>query len=101
MKNNFTLDTQVVLLFENKKRNFPSYETVGWYLEQMESDIGAKDCLYPWFGMRSYDELWEQRMLACAIVSWLTYIFEYDDLSYMFKNNEILICRMDIKDKVR
>ena len=90
MNNKFTHDTYVVLTFENKKKDFPSCETIGWYLEQMENDIEEKHVLYPWFGMRSYDELWEQRMIACAIISWLTYHFEYDDLSYMFKNNEIL-----------
>lgn len=95
------LTSRVILLFENKKKTFPNVENVGWYLNQIEDEEELGQSVCPWYCMGRYEELWEVKVLASVIVSWLIYQFEYDDLFYSIKDNTIYIDRLNTKDKVR
>ena len=94
-----TQTSKVILLFENKKKEFPNEATIVWYLDQIEDT--DEHCMRPFYCMGRYDELWEVKVVAGVIVAWLTYQFEYDDLFYTIKDNTIYIDRLETKDKVR
>ena len=95
------LNSKVILLFDNYKINFPNEETIEWYINQMEEGIDERKCVYSWFCMKWCNELWEVKVLAGVITSYLTYQFEYDDLFYTIKDNTIYVDRLKIEEKVR
>lgn len=96
-----TQDSEVILLFSDLTI-FPSKRTIGWYLEKMGKSFG-KDWIIgeEWYYSWEYTQLWEAKVVIYAIISWLTYILEYDDLFYTLQDNKIYINRLGIKEKVR
>lgn len=96
-----THKTKVVLLFENEKKNCPNEETIEWYMEQLGERFGNDRIMGDWYYFREFEKLWEIKSTIYAIVSWLTYIYEYDDLFYTIRNNTIYIDRLKVEEKVR
>lgn len=96
-----THKTKVVLLFEVGGNRIPVEETIEWYLEQLGERFGNDRIMGDWYYFRKYDKLWEVKTTIYAIVSWLSYIFEYDDLFYMIRNNTIYIDKLKVEEKVR
>ena len=95
-----TQESKVKLLFPDLTI-FPSEKTIEWYLEQMGKSFGTERIIGDWYWSKEYNELWEVKVIASAIMSWLTYILEYDDLFYTIKDNEIYIDRLNTKERVR
>lgn len=89
----FTQQSKVKIMFDfdYQKARLPKEIDIKWYMKQME---GWKDSeervVKPWYFFKTYDYLWEVETTAKAIVSWLTYVLEADDLLFHFLGDETI-----------
>lgn len=95
-----TQESKVIVLFGDLTI-FPRERTIGWYLEQIGKSFGNDRIIGDWYYSWEYTQLWEAKVVIYAIISWLTYILEYDDLFYTLQDNTIYINKLGIKEQVR
>lgn len=89
-----TQDSKVILLFPDLTK-FPPVKNIGWYLEEMHKTFGTERIIGDWYYSNEYTQLWEVKVIVYAIISWLTYTLERDNLFYTLKDNTIYIDRLE------
>lgn len=100
-------DTKVVLMFEPNKTNKTTYQIpkeacINWYLVEMDIVNGTQMLVHrEWYWDNRYRTLWEIKSVVYAIISFLSWALEYDDLFYTLQDNKIYIDRLGIKEQVR
>ena len=103
MDNKLTWESKIVFINreENKLDRYLDNQTIEWYLDQMSITTNKDHLLVrEWFFL-DLDKDWKVKSVISAIMSWLMWVHEYDDLFYTIKDNTIYIDRLKIKDIVR
>ena len=103
MEDKLTWESKIIFLNreENKLDRYLDNKTIEWYLDQMSITTNKDRLLVrEWFFL-DLDKDWKVKSVISAIMSWLIWVHEYDDLFYTIKDNTIYIDRLKIKDIVR
>ena len=103
MEDKLTWESKI--MFINREENgFDRYldnKTIEWYLDQMSITTNKEQLLVrEWFFL-DCDEDWKQKSVVYAILSWLMWVHEYDDLFATIKDETLYIDRLKIKERVR
>lgn len=99
--------TKVVLMFEPNNINkttepLEKEATIDWYLQEMDEINGTRLLIHrEWYWEEQYRTLWDIKSVVYAIISFLSWALEYDDLFYTLKDNSIYIDRLNTKERVR
>lgn len=102
MKNKLTLDSKVIFInrIENNfNEKYIHEQTIGWYLEQMSITNRREDILVQEWFYQDLDESWKVEVILSAIRSWLCWLYEYDDITYIVKDNEVHFDRLRVKNE--
>ena len=103
MKEKLTLDTKVIFLdFENNKwEKECKNKTIGWFLDQMSIMKRRKDLMVgEWFLDADISTEWGRTTIMYALVSWLSWIHEYDDIFFRVDNHKVFIDRFSTYHEV-
>lgn len=95
-KNKITLDTKVIFMdFENNKWEKECKDkTLGWFLEQMSIMKRRKDIMFgEWFLDADINTEWGKYSIMYALVSWLCWIHEFDDIFFRIEKHKVFIDR--------
>lgn len=102
MENKLTLDSKVIFINRvdnNFHEKYIHEQTIGWYLDQMSITSRREDVIVAEWFYQDLNESWKIKTILSAIISWLTWLYEYDDLFYTIKDDEVHIDRLQIKEK--
>lgn len=97
MKNTLTLDSKIIFInrIENNfNEKYIHEQTIGWYLDQMSITTNRKDILVREWFYQDLDASWKVEVVLSAIRSWLCWLYEYDDIYYIVKENEVHFDRL-------
>lgn len=99
-KSSLTLDSKVIFvnrIENNFNEKYIHEQTIGWYLDQMSITSRREDVLVKEWFYQDLDESWKVEVILSAIRSWLCWLYEYDDICYIVKDNEVHFDRLRVK----